>query len=206
MTKKINLGLISASLYVAFQLIANVLSTKIALLPVLNLSVDGGTIIYPLTFTVRDFVHKTWGKYNARLIVVVAGLLNIMMAGLFWFIAILQPDPTWPNQAAFEAILLPVWRITAASIIAQIISELIDTELFSVVYKKFRDWLGVLISNSVALVVDSILFSVIAFAGVLPTETVVQIVISNVLIKFVITLISVPTIKWIPQTTNRDEL
>jgi len=210
MPKKINLPLLSAALYIAFQLFANILSTKIALLPLIHLSVDGGTVIYPFTFTLRDFVHKTWGKRQARFVVVLAASLNIVMVVLFWLIGKMQPDPTWPFQEAYNSILMPVWRITAGSIIAQVIAELIDTELFSVIYKKtgkkFGDMLGVFCSNGVALVFDSVIFSVIAFAGVLPWDTVLQIIISNILIKLVITIVSVPTIKLIPATAEESEM
>ena len=206
MFKKLHIPIASASLYVASQLIANILSTKIALLPWLNLSVDGGTIIYPLTFTVRDFVHKACGKKVARQVVVLAALLNILMAGLLWLIGQMTPDPTWTFQTAYESVLMPVWRITTASIVAQVIAELIDTEIFSIVYKKFGSVLGVLFSNSVALVIDSVIFCFIAFAGVLPTATVVQIIITNILIKFVVTLVSIPTIKLIPETANRADI
>lgn len=206
MFKKLHIPIASASLYVASQLIANILSTKIALLPWLNLSVDGGTIIYPLTFTVRDFVHKACGKQVARQVVVLAALLNILMAGLLWLIGQMTPDPTWTFQTAYESVLMPVWRITTASIVAQVIAELIDTEIFSIVYKKFGSVLGVLFSNSIALVIDSVIFCFIAFAGVLPATTVVQIIITNILIKFVVTLVSIPTIKLIPETANRADI
>lgn len=206
MFKKIHIPITSASLYVACQLIANVLSTKIALLPWLNLSVDGGTVIYPLTFTVRDFVHKACGKRVARQVVILAALLNVLMAILFWLIGLMTPDPTWTFQEAYQLVLMPVWRITAASIIAQIVSELADTEIFSIVYKKFGGILGVLFSNAIALIIDSVIFCVIAFAGSLPASTVIQIIITNILIKFVVTVISIPTIKLIPETANRADI
>ncbi|HAU40336.1 MAG: hypothetical protein UV80_C0001G0093 [Candidatus Peregrinibacteria bacterium GW2011_GWF2_43_17] len=204
--KKLNLGLLSASLYVSFQIFANILSTKIAILPLLNLAVDGGTIIYPFTFTLRDFVHKTWGKKNSRQVVVIAGLLNLVMVLLFIAVAALPADPTWPYQEAFEKILLPIWRITIGSIVAQIIAELIDTEIFSMIYKKVGDMTAVLASNGIALVVDSILFSLIAFYGAMPFDIVLQIIISNILIKFVITLISIPSIKLVPRKVDMNEM
>ena len=206
MFKKIHIPILSAGLYISSQLMANVLSTKIALLPWLNLSVDGGTVIYPLTFTLRDFVHKACGKHIARQVVLLAALLNLVMAVLFWLIGKMQPDPTWPNQLAYDAILLPVWRITMGSIIAQVISELADTEIFSKVYKRFGGMLGVVASNSIALIVDSVVFSVIAFYGQLPFNTVMQIILTNILIKFVITIVSVPTIKLIPATAESKDI
>lgn len=190
----------------AFQLFANVLSTKIALLPWLKLSVDGGTIIYPLTFTLRDFVHKTCGKKVAREVVFTAAGLNIIMFGLFWLVGKMTPDPTWQFQQAYQQILLPVGRIVAASIISQVISELIDTEIFSFIYKKMSDVFAVLTSNTVALIIDSVIFSLIAFAGALPMSTVIQIIFTNILIKMAMSIISAPSIKLIPRTAKFEEI
>ena len=202
----INIFVLSSSLYVSFQLFANVLSTKIALLPYLNLAIDGGTVIYPLTFTLRDFVHKTHGKRDARQVIVIAAALNAVMFGLFWLVGKMTPDPTWQLQRAYEQILLPVGRIVLASIVAQVISELIDTEIFSRVYKKLGDTTAVFSSNTVGLVVDSFIFSFIAFLGALPFATVMQIVITNILVKFIISTLSVPTIKLIPRTAKFEDI
>ncbi len=200
------LGAIAASLYVSFQLIANVLSTKIALLPWLNWSIDGGTVIYPLTFTLRDFVHKTLGKKSARQIVVLAAAINLAMALLFILIGKVKPDPTWQYQVAYEKILLPVWRITLGSIIAQVISELLDTEIFSVAYRKMDDVAAVLFSNSVSLVADSFIFAIIAFAFFLPWITVWQIIFTNIIVKTAMSLLSAPSIKLVPRTVEFEQI
>jgi len=202
----LNFALFSSTLYVSFQLFANVLSTKIALIPIVNLAVDGGTIIYPLTFTLRDFVHKTVGKKNARQVVVLAALLNLVMFGLFWLIGKAPSDPSWHYQEAYNLILLPVGRIVVASVISQLVSELIDTEIFSIVYKKINDVAAVFISNTVSLLFDSLLFSFIAFFGNLPLATVLQIVVSNILIKLVMSTLSTPSIKWIPRAVTFEEM
>jgi len=201
-------AMLAISMYVAFQIFADILSTKIAFLPLLNLAVDGGTIIYPLTFTVRDFVHKTLGKKIARQVVIMAGILNVIMVGLFWLIGKLPADVSWGYQEAYMSILMPVARITLASIIAEVFSELIDTEIFSRIYKKFgqKDILAVLVSNGVALVVDSFIFGFIAFTGALPMEVVWQIILANVLIKGVMSLLSAPIIKLIPRRVELDKI
>lgn len=203
---KFNIALLSSSLYVSFQLFSNILSTKIALLPIINLAVDGGTVIYPLTFTLRDFVHKTWGKKNARQVVIIAAAMNLVMVGLFWLVGKMTPDPSWTYQQAYESILLPVFRITIASVISQVVSELIDTEIFSIVYRRTNDMAAVFFSNFFSLVVDSILFSFLAFFGVLPIATVMQIILANILIKLAISTLSTPLIKLIPRTVSFDEI
>ncbi|MDD5489510.1 MAG: queuosine precursor transporter [Candidatus Moranbacteria bacterium] len=202
----VNIFVLSSSLYVSFQLFANILSTKIALLPIIHMSIDGGTVIYPLTFTLRDFVHKTHGKKDARQVIIIAAALNAVMFGLFWLVGKMTPDPTWQFQTAYQQILLPVGRIVLASIIAQVISELMDTEIFSFVYKKTTDTLAVLASNSISLVVDSVVFCLIAFFGALPFSTVLAIIFTNILVKFIISTLSVPTIKLIPRTAKFEEI
>lgn len=204
--KMLTIGMISSSLYVASQIFANVLSTKIALLPILNIAIDGGTVIYPLTFTLRDFVHKTWGKVLARQVVIIAASLNLIMLALFWLVGKMTPDPAWGLQKSYEQILLPVGRIVVASITAQVISELIDTEIFSFIYKKVNDIVAVLASNFIALLFDSAIFGLIAFFGVLPTVTVIQIIISNILIKVIISIISSPSIKLIPRSVQFEDI
>ncbi|MDD4479644.1 MAG: VUT family protein, partial [Mesotoga sp.] len=108
----IDIGILSVSLYISFQIFADILSIKITTLPFLHLAIDGGTVIYPFTFTLRDFVHKTWGKERSRQVVITAGILNLLMAVLFWLIGKMPADPTWNLQGAYESILMPFWRIT----------------------------------------------------------------------------------------------
>ena len=52
------------------------------------------------------------------------------MALFFHFVAWLPQDPAWGLGQAFSAILGPVWRIVVASIVAELCSELIDTEIY----------------------------------------------------------------------------
>jgi queuosine precursor transporter len=203
---KINLPLLSSSLYVASQIFANILSTKIAILPIINLAIDGGTIIYPLTFTLRDLVHKTWGKHNARQIIVIAACLNALMFVLFWLVGKMAPDPSWHFQKAYEQILLPVGRIVAASIFAQIISELVDTEIFSIIYKKIGELTAVFFSNLGGLLIDSFIFGLIAFLGSLPFNTVIQIIFTNILIKLIISALTTPAIKFVPRLVGFDKI
>jgi queuosine precursor transporter len=199
-----NIGLISAALYASFQVISNILSTKITILPLLKLSMDGGTVIYPLTFTLRDFVHKTCGKKNSRIVVITAGCISLIAIALLWIVGKMPADPAWSFQKDYENILMPVLRITLASIVAQIVSELIDTEIFSYLYKKINDISGSFFSNFCALIADSLIFCSIAFLGVLPFVTVIKILGSNLILKFIISIVSVPTIKLIPRTVDEN--
>ncbi|MCK7514814.1 MAG: VUT family protein [Desulfobacterales bacterium] len=69
-----------AGIYVAAQMLADIGSLKIAV--VAGLAVDAGTFIYPITFTVRDLIHKRLGKSAARTTIVLAAGINLVMAGI----------------------------------------------------------------------------------------------------------------------------
>ena len=182
-------------LYVAAQLLADITSLRI--LTIAGFSVDGGTLIYPLTFTLRDLIHKVGGATAARMAIFTAAGINLAMVGLFWLVGALPPDLDVGPQPEFAALLAPVARIVIASIVAEVVSELLDTEAYRWWVRRMGErhqWGRVVASNSVAIPVDSALFVAIAFLGVLPTPVVVSIFWANVIVKGAVGLASVPLI------------
>ncbi len=190
----VDVALVTAA-YIAAQILADVASLRILLIA--GFSVDAGTLIYPFTFTIRDLVHKTAGIKVARRVVTAAGVINLFMAGLFWLVARLPPDPQVGAQLEFGMVLSPVWRIVIASIVAEVAAELVDGEIYQLWVNRVgprRQWLRVLVSNSVSVPLDSALFCSLAFIGRLPLPVVVSIFWANVILKGICTLISLP---WI---------
>lgn len=181
--------------YITAQIFSDIGSLKIVYL--LGFSIDAGTFIYPLTFTLRDLVHKTAGIKAARLLIVTAAIINLFMAFYFWFVARLPADLAVGPQKEFGIALSPVWRIVVASIIAEVMSELLDTEIYRIwidrITRRFQ-WSRVLISNSISVPVDSLIFSWCAFGGKFTSVVVWSIALSNILIKYLTTLISLPLI------------
>lgn len=181
--------------YVAAQMLSDIASLKIITLA--GWSMDAGTLIYPLTFTLRDLVHKVAGKAAARAIIIAAGVINVVMAGFFWLVGRLPADPGAGPQADWASVLAPVWRIVIASIIAELIAELVDTEIYHLwvtrVTRRYQ-WLRVLVSNSASVPLDSLIFVWIAFGGLLPTALVWSIFWANVVLKGLMTLVSLPAI------------
>jgi len=188
-------GVLVVAAYIAAQILADIGSLKIAL--VAGFSIDGGTFIYPFTFTLRDMVHKLLGRTAARTLVIAAAVINVIMAAYFALLSVLPADPTWPLQEAFAGVLSPVWRIVIASIVAEVVSELLDTEVYHLwvtrVTRRYQ-WVRVLLSNSFSVPLDSLVFCWMAFGGVLPNAVVWSIFWANVLVKGATTLVGLPAI------------
>ncbi len=188
-------GIIVVSIYIAAQLLSDIGSLKIALIA--GFSVDAGTFIYPLTFTIRDLVHKQLGKTAAHTVIILAAAINLFMVVFFQFAAWLPQDPSWGLGKEFATILGPVWRIVIASIVAEVISELIDTEVYhfwvSRITRKYQ-WARVLTSNAVSIPIDSLIFCWGAFGLMLPNSVVWSIFFANLVVKGLVTVVSLPAI------------
>lgn len=191
----LHLTVLICILYVSAQIFADITSLRIIMLA--GLSIDAGTLIYPFTFTLRDVIHKVAGASVARLVIWSAAGINVLMALLFWLVSVLPADMTVGKQAEFGLVLAPVWRIVIASIVAEVVANLIDTEAYELWVKRFADrhqWGRVVASNAISIPVDSAIFVLIAFAGDLPTDVVISIFIANVLIKGAVSLLAMPAI------------
>ena len=190
--------------YLGLQIFSDIGSLKIIMIA--GFSIDAGTFLYPFTFTLRDLIHKVMGKKAARLLIVVAAVINVFMALFFWLVSKMPADMSVGPQTQFGAVLSPVWRLVAASIVAEILSEFTDTEIYSIWVRNMTNrfqWSRVLVSNSVSIPLDSLLFCWIAFGGTMENRVVWSIFVSNVIIKFAATLISLPAIYMVKEKPGK---
>lgn len=209
------IAVVVVACYAGAQMLADIGSLKIAVIA--GLAVDMGTFIYPITFTLRDVVHKVLGKKNAQTLILTAAVINVFMAVYLAWAASVPSDPSWGLGAEFSAILGPIWRIVVASITAEVISEMIDTEVYHWFVTKITtryQWARVLVSNSVAIPIDSFIFAVLAFAPLpgledhylsVPWNVVWQIFLFNLMVKYAVTLVSMPLIYATPDRDWRND-
>jgi len=198
------IAVIVIAIYIAAQMLSDIASLKIGVVG--GLAVDMGTFIYPITFTLRDVAHKVLGKNNTRTLIISAGVINLLMSAYLMWTTKVPGDPLWGLNDEYSAILGPVWRIVVASIAAELISELLDTEVYhwfvSKVTQRYQ-WARVFISNSVSVPVDNLIFAVGAFGFTLPWSVVWEIFLVNLLVKYAITLVSWPLIYLVPQQQHQ---
>jgi len=145
--------------YILAVLAANYTATWFIPLPVFGM-VSVGTLIFGVTFTQRDRVHR-FGRRPVYLMIFMAAV-----------------------GMGLESLLLEVpWRIIAAALVAILASETADTEI----YQKLRHltWLRrVTGSNLVSIPLDSLLFNLIAFAGEFAPAMLAAIIFGEIVSKF----------------------
>lgn len=199
-------ALVAVGAYVGAQVISQVTSLKIG--TVTGRAVDMGTFIYPITFTLRDVIHKAAGRRAARIAIWTSAAVNLFLAAYLSWAAAWPTDPSYPLGEEFSAVLGPLWRIVIASLLAMVVSELIDTEVYHWWVTRIttrHQWARVLVSNAVSVPIDNLVFAVGAFAPLvflsqaqqdasLPWEAVWDIFWVNLVIKFLVSVASIPLI------------
>jgi len=209
------LAIAAVGAYVGAQVIADITSVKIG--STFGRAVDMGTFIYPITFTLRDVVHKMLGRRAARALVITAAFVNVFMALYLQWVARAPSHASYPLGDEFQAVLGPLWRIVMASIIAEVVSELLDTEVYhwfvSRVTTRYQ-WARVAVSNAVSVPVDNALFAVIAFGALplmadhaltLPWPAVWDVFVVNLTVKVAVSALSLPLIYLSPDRDWRSD-
>ena len=203
-------ALVAAGVYVGAQVIAQVTSLKIGNFT--GRAVDMGTFIYPITFTLRDLIHKAAGRRAARIVILTSAGVNLFLAAYLTWVSSFPTDPSYALGREYSAVLGPLWRIVIASLLAMVVSELIDTEVYhwwvTKITTRFQ-WLRVVVSNAVSVPVDNLIFAIGAFAPLfflsqhqqdisLPWTAVWDIFWVNLVIKVLVSLGSIPFIYLSP--------
>lgn len=193
--KKSVMGWLPIIAIVAYAIIAvtsDIFANK--MLQLGGLTLAGGILLIPFSFTIRDLMHRCVGYENAKKIVWATAILNLVVAVLMIVLDAL-PAAIPEKGNMWHAIMGASWRVIIASFIGQLISDLLDTYVFEKFTRKFGDkktWLRVAGSNLVSTAADSILFSFLAFYGVLPTPVIIASVWSSFVVKYIVSVIATP--------------
>lgn len=138
-----------------------------------DIAVDGGVILFPLTYIVGDLIVEFYGKKIAKNIIFAGFLVNIIAIFVFYIVIALPPYEGWNMQSAFSSVLGFTPRIILGSLIAYICSNLCNNYIFT----KLKNSDGIFASSFIARaigssafahIIDSSIFEIIAFIGVLP--------------------------------------
>jgi hypothetical protein len=171
-------------LFVAVLLISNVASAKILKLG--PFTFDGGTILFPLSYIFGDILTEVYGYKKSRRVIWTGFFAAFLMSVVFIIVGKLPSAPGWLNQDAYDKILGLTPRIVVASLLAYFSGEFSNSFTLAKmkIWTKGRWlWTRTIGSTVVGEGVDTLLFVIIAFAGVLPTSLLVTVIISNYIFK-----------------------
>lgn len=165
-------------------LLANILEVKI--IKSGYFTVTAGLMLFPVTYILNDCIVEVWGYRKSRLVIWLGFTANLIAALFTWIAVLLPPDPVWNGQEAFEAIFTVTPRITLASLVAFIAGSFVNAYIMSrmkVASKGKRFSLRAIVSTLAGEGIDSVVFFPAAFWGILPGETILNLIIAQALLK-----------------------
>jgi hypothetical protein len=186
------LGTISV-FFVSVLLISNVASTKIVDLKWFTF--DGGTLLFPLSYIFGDILTEVYGYKNSRSVIWLGFFMALLMSIIFIIVGKLPSASGWNNQAAYDAILGLTPRIVCASLIAYFFGEFSNSFVLAKmkIWTKGKWlWTRTIGSTIVGEFVDSTIFIIIAFSGILPGSLLLTLIISNYLFKTAVEILFTP--------------
>src|SRR5260221_5758201 len=175
-----------------------------------------GVLLWPLEFVITDIVNEYYGPKAVRRISFTAVIL-ISYAFLMYYMAIgIPPADVWLNssskqsveniQTSFNAIFGQNMRIIVGSIVAFLVSQIVDVTIFHKIKRATGDkhlWLRATESTLVSQIVDSYVVLFIAFGGIYSWQLILSIGIMNYLYKFTMALVLTPVIYFVEKRIEK---
>jgi queuosine precursor transporter len=167
------------ALFCGLLLISNIAATK--LITVVDglpswlgggIFTDGGALLFPLTYILGDVLAEVYGLRQARRAIWVGFALAALASVTFLAVGAAPPGPGYQNQDAFVAVLGFVPRIVLASLAGYLAGQYLNAYVLVRLKDRFaeRGLVARLIGSTVVgELADTVLFCLIAFAGVFPT-------------------------------------
>ena len=179
---------------VACLLISNVITSKQMQFP-FGLTMTGAIYIFPVTYILSDVFSEVYGYRWSRITCYMGFAMNVVMV-LAFELAIASPAPSyWGNQEAFETVLGSAPRVLVASLSVYNSGVYSNSRmLFGLSVQGNAPKFGIraIASSFFGEVADSLVFIPIAFLGQMPIESLVQMLIAQVVLKTAYEVIILP--------------
>jgi len=163
---------------------------------IFGLTATLGNTMYGTAFLVTDILNEKYGKTEAKKAVWLGFFTLLTMTVIMQMVLLFQPHEIDFAHESLATIFGILPRIALGSLCAYLISQFADVYIFSYLRKKFpRDhqfWIRNNGSTMISQLLDTAVFTSIAFLGVYPINEWWNIFLTTYLLKFLIAIIDTP--------------
>jgi uncharacterized integral membrane protein (TIGR00697 family) len=180
-------------LFASSLLISNLSATKlVALGPIIT---DGGAILFPIIYILGDILTEVYGYKYARRAIWTGFIVMLVAILAFTIVRYLPAALEYTDQAAFEAVLGFFPRIVLASLAAYLVGSFVNAYILAKLKIKTEGkklWLRLIGSTFVGQLLDTVVFAIIAFGGILAAPDMVVFILVGWLFKTGVEVIMLP--------------
>lgn len=223
MWKNYKLYTLISVLFVTVILTSNITSTKIV--EIFWFTFDGGTLLFPLSYIFWDILTEVYGYKNARKILWMWLLWALIMSLTIMWVWLLPASPSWAFEKDYQNILWLTPRLVFASIIAYFAWEFSNSYIVAKIKLMMKGKMmafRLIASTIVWQFIDTAIFIFVAFwwiwffsllsftyqpvlQPVFPLDVLIQICVSNYILKVGIEVLFAPLTIMIIQKIKRIE-
>ena len=177
---------------------------------IFGVATTAGNVLYAATFLVTDILSEKYGRKDAAKAVAYSfSIMLLWMLGtqlILWF----TPNENDYINESLRIVFGLVPRITVASVAGFVCSQNLDVFLYHFIWSRTGNgraklWLRNNGSTLTSQLIDTVIFTFIAFWGVYPTPVFFSILITTYLFKAVVALLDTPFMYWSRKISPRNE-
>lgn len=191
----------------AFSVFATLLANieVLILIRAFGMEMTLGNVLFASTFLITDILSENHGRKDAGKAVIISTLCSVFFIALSQMWLLYTPSESDWASGAFRTIFTSTTRIVCASLSVYLISQLADVWL----YHKWWEWCkkhfgdskkGLWIRNNgstmISQLLNTFLYTALAFYGTYPTKTLLSIFLSSYAIYIVTSLLDTPFVYW----------
>ena len=192
MARQTRLPTITA-IFVTSLIISNIIAVK--LIAVGPMVLTAAILIFPISYIFGDILTEVYGYARARRVIWIGFGCNLLAVLGIWLSIELPPAPFWKigsfespraSQQAYQAIFGSTPRILAASFLAYLVGEFLNSFVLAKMKIATRGrhlWTRTIGSTLIGQLADSGVFIFLAFYGTIPVDSLGRIVIYQWLTK-----------------------
>jgi hypothetical protein len=175
---------ISVAVFITCLITANI--TAVKLIKVFGLVLPAAIVIFPISYIFGDILTEVYGYSQARRVIWLGFLCNLMAVVAIWLGQVLPPASFWNGQTAYERILGYTPRLLLASFLAYLVGEFANSFVMAKMKIATRGrwlWTRTIGSTLVGEGLDSLVFITFAFAGEIPISGLASVIVTQWLAK-----------------------
>lgn len=194
--KKTKLYIWLTATFITFLLMAEVTGSK--LISFLDFTLTMGVIPFPVTFLITDVLNEFYGKKAVKHTTLL-GMVMILFAYAIIVIDLKIPatGDSPVDDLSFQTVFANSGLVIIGSIIAYLVGQLIDIQVFHYLRMKTKEkhiWLRATGSTIISQLIDSFVVIFIAFGSTLPLERLISISSTNFTYKLGIAILLTPMV------------
>lgn len=193
---KMELFPIITALFCSCLLISNILASKTFYIG--SIILPCAVVIFPIVYIVNDVLTEIYGFKLAKRVIYLGFIINLI-AVIIYQICMFLPATDSVTGNAFSIVLSSTPRILIASFISYLVGSYVNAYLMNTLKAKYTNLLFARCSVSTLFGegLDAILFITIAFAGTMPNEVLITMIICQAAFKILYEIIIYPVTRYV---------